>query len=275
VGVVGGNTATPSRAERGDAGAVLAGDGVDVGHELEVLALGVVDEGDVGAAIAASGRSRRVVHAELDDGHACAPRRLSRRRSNVSGTPMSLLKLPAVAKAASPCQARKIAAIICVTVVLPLLPARRQRQVEAAPPGAGESPSAAACRRPRAGQPGGSDAALGQRRGGAAAAASAEELVGVEALARAGRRNRSPGAGCACRCAPGDRRRRVADAGARRQQGGGSPSVAIGERRHAAAAAHRCPPRTRRSRAPLRRSRRAAAACAADRPGSPRGPCRR
>ena len=35
---------------------------------------------------------------------------------------MSLLKLPWVASAASPFQARRIDAIICVTVVLPLLP---------------------------------------------------------------------------------------------------------------------------------------------------------
>jgi hypothetical protein len=45
-----------------------------------------------------------------------------RRRSNVRGTPMSLLKLPWVAKAPSPTQARRMLAIICVTVVLPLLP---------------------------------------------------------------------------------------------------------------------------------------------------------
>ena len=45
-----------------------------------------------------------------------------RRRNSVSGTPMWLLRLPSVAKAPSPSQARRIAAIICVTVVLPLLP---------------------------------------------------------------------------------------------------------------------------------------------------------
>ena len=45
-----------------------------------------------------------------------------RSRSSVSGTPMSLLKLPAVASAASPSQACRMAATICVTVVLPLLP---------------------------------------------------------------------------------------------------------------------------------------------------------
>ena len=47
-----------------------------------------------------------------------------RRRSKVRGRPMSLLKLPWVARAWSGpgCQARKMLAIICVTVVLPLLP---------------------------------------------------------------------------------------------------------------------------------------------------------
>ena len=51
-----------------------------------------------------------------------AARWLARRRISISGTPMSLLKLPCVANAASPCQARRMDAIICVTVVLPLLP---------------------------------------------------------------------------------------------------------------------------------------------------------
>ena len=46
-----------------------------------------------------------------------------RRRSTCSGTPMWLLKLPAVASAASPNQACRMAATIWVTVVLPLLPA--------------------------------------------------------------------------------------------------------------------------------------------------------
>ena len=47
-----------------------------------------------------------------------------RRRSKVKGRPMSLLKLPWVAKdwSGPGCQARKMLAIICVTVVLPLLP---------------------------------------------------------------------------------------------------------------------------------------------------------
>ena len=47
----------------------------------------------------------------------------ARRRSNVSGTPMSLLKLPRVANAPPPGHwASRIAASIWVTVVLPLLP---------------------------------------------------------------------------------------------------------------------------------------------------------
>ena len=42
--------------------------------------------------------------------------------STVSGTPMWLFRLPCVECAASPCAARRMDAIICVTVVLPLLP---------------------------------------------------------------------------------------------------------------------------------------------------------
>ena len=45
-----------------------------------------------------------------------------RSRSSVSGRPMWLFRLPSVANAASPSQARRMLAIICVTVVLPLLP---------------------------------------------------------------------------------------------------------------------------------------------------------
>ena len=45
-----------------------------------------------------------------------------RRPSTVSGTPMWLFRLPAVAWAASPWAVRRMDATICVTVVLPLLP---------------------------------------------------------------------------------------------------------------------------------------------------------
>ena len=52
-----------------------------------------------------------------------AMRWCARRRNNVSGTPMSLFKLPCVARLASPgAWACRMDAIICVTVVLPLLP---------------------------------------------------------------------------------------------------------------------------------------------------------
>ena len=68
----------------------------------------------------------------------------SLRRSNVSGTPMSLLKLPRVAKAASaPRCATRMAAIISLAVVLPLLPvtaisghSKRRRQPPASAPSA-------------------------------------------------------------------------------------------------------------------------------------------
>ena len=45
-----------------------------------------------------------------------------RSRSTINGTPMWLFRLPLVANAASPHHARRMLAIICVTVVLPLLP---------------------------------------------------------------------------------------------------------------------------------------------------------
>jgi len=67
----------------------------------------------------------------------------SRRRSKVSGTPMSLLKLPWVASDAPAFQACRMAASICVTVVLPLEPAtaisgsvKRARQALARAPSA-------------------------------------------------------------------------------------------------------------------------------------------
>jgi hypothetical protein len=50
-----------------------------------------------------------------------------RSASSVSGRPMWLLRLPRVANAASPWAARRQAATICVTVVLPLLPTTTAR----------------------------------------------------------------------------------------------------------------------------------------------------
>ena len=52
-----------------------------------------------------------------------ASRCVASSRSSVSGRPISLFRLPWVASVACGCQARRTAAIICVTVVLPLLPA--------------------------------------------------------------------------------------------------------------------------------------------------------
>ncbi|MCY1365729.1 hypothetical protein D9M68_623170 [compost metagenome] len=52
-----------------------------------------------------------------------AARCSGRKRSNVSGTPISLLRLPAVARRrASPRQSASMAEIISLVVVLPLLP---------------------------------------------------------------------------------------------------------------------------------------------------------
>ena len=118
-----------------------------------------------------------------------ATRCAARRRSSVSGTPISLLRLPRVAStASSPKCARRIAAIISFTVVLPLLPATRRaaaRSARARPRPA--RPSAPADRRPRSGSAVAAQAlrALGgdQRRDGAARQRRGDEVVAVEALA--------------------------------------------------------------------------------------------
>src|SRR5438876_3274931 len=57
-----------------------------------------------------------------------------RRRSKVSGTPMSLFRFPSVENAESPSQARRMDAIICVTVVLPLLPDRKSTRLNSQSP---------------------------------------------------------------------------------------------------------------------------------------------
>ena len=51
-------------------------------------------------------------------------------RNNVSGRPMALLKFPWVASDSSPCHALNMLAIICVTVVLPLLPVTAIKGIE-------------------------------------------------------------------------------------------------------------------------------------------------
>ena len=139
----------------------------------------------VGAAIAAS---RAISPTWFMPSSITRRGRRGRRRNRVSGTPMSLLKLPCVANAASPCQARKIDAIICVTVVLPLLPVtatsgiakrRRQRGGEVAERGRVSATSGRAA--PASSRPRSASAATAP-----AALACGEKRVRVEALAAQG-----------------------------------------------------------------------------------------
>ena len=181
-----------------------------------------------------------------------AARCVGRRRSRVSGRPMSLLKLPSVAKPASPCQARKMAAIICVTVVLPLLPvtatsgrSKRCRQAAASWPrarreSATSSPGRPASARPRSANAATAPAALAWTRKSCASKRSPRKAT-----------NRSPGrrrAGVAVH--PGEGERRIADQLRARQAGRG-----LAERRH------------RRRPASAARAASAASACAASENG--------
>ena len=180
----------------------------------------------VGAAICAS---RAISPTWFMPSSITAARQPGRRRSSVSGTPMSLLKLPSVANAPSPCQARKIDAIICVTVVLPLLPAtatsgieKRRRQPAARSPRAARRVGDDEARQRRA-----IEAMLGQRGDGAGRFRLGEEVVGIEALAaqcdeEVARRD-------AARVAVDarERRGRIADELGRRQQ-----RRELAERRH-------------------------------------------
>jgi hypothetical protein len=132
--------------------------------------------------------------------------------ARVSGTPMSLLRLPWVASAASPCQARRMDAIICVTVVLPLLPVTLQSAANlncAAPAHrrAGRAPCACIChdlntrgkpasvRRMAAGAPATAATAPCASRVG-------QEIIGIKALTACKRHEQVAGLhACGCRCA--------------------------------------------------------------------------
>ena len=188
-----------------------------------------------------------------------------RRRSSVSGTPMSLLRLPCVEKAASASQARRIEAIICVTVVLPLLPVtaisgswKRRRQAAASSPQ----------RDARVGHQQAVETGLGEallRDGGHGArwpwpaAGNRARRSARPSARRTGRRL----AACACRCARAGcghgRRPPASSRAAARGPGQGSSS-----RGPSASARRSRLPRRRRNGASRPRS-----------PGSPRGPCLR
>ena len=173
----------PSAGKRLDHAAVLARDRFDAGHEFLVLALRVVDQ-----------RNRRRRHRRqraispgwfMPSSSTAARCASSRSRSSVSGTPMSLLKLPAVASA---------------RVAVPGAQDRRdhlrhrglavaagdrdQRQVKRRRQAPASSPSAcAAVGDLQPGQAGRVEAALGQRRHRTGRLRLRQEVVGVEALA--------------------------------------------------------------------------------------------
>jgi hypothetical protein len=129
------------------------------------------------------------------------------RRSSISGTPMSLLKLPL-------CGKRSIlrlpgtagwTAIICVTVVLPLLPVTRdQRQAELRAPARwpGAPSASQAVGHFDAGQTGCLQATARAMAAAAPPGASVrKEGMCVKTLTFAAPQTDRPAAGCACRCA--------------------------------------------------------------------------
>ena len=188
---------------------------------------------------------------------------------------MSLLKLPAVASAASPqpgAQDRRDHLRHRGLAVAAGDGDQRQRRSCARQPAA-SAPSAASVSalrgpgRPAASRPRSASAATAPRGLGVG-----EEVVGVEALALQRDEQIARRAACACRCARAGSASRARRRGARRADPRGAwPSVIIGvasrQRRSC-----RAPSRERaRAHAPRRRTR-----CARPRsPGRPRGPCRR
>ena len=102
---------------------MLGRDVGDAAHELLVLALGVVDDDDVGRGHRASSA---VSPRWFMPSSMIAARCVSRRQSSVSGSPIALLKLPWVESTRSaPKCAESAAAVMSFTVVLPLLPTTR------------------------------------------------------------------------------------------------------------------------------------------------------
>ena len=242
-------------------------------HELEVLALRVVDQRD-------RRRGDRRQARDLAGDGSCRARRPRRgaprrRRSSVSGTPMSLLKLPSVARTPRRRrQARKIDAIICVTVVLPLLPVDGdERHREAAPPAAASSPSAR-------GVSVDDEPAAGRRSSRPRSASAATAPRGLRpgrgtrarrSARRAARRRDRPARRCGVSLWTRANDVVAPPTSARRQH-----ARRVAERRH------RRPRRRRRSRrgsapasAPARGGVGEREASRRRCPGSPRGPCRR
>jgi hypothetical protein len=194
----------------------------------------------------------RVVHAQLDHGQQGAVQALAQAQQGQRHADVVVEVARGGQPLASPSQARRMAAIICVTVVLPLLPVTAiSGRLEAArqpPPAAQRQPG---CRPPagRAGRP--RQAAFGQRRRRAGGAACGRKSWASKRSPRSAT-NRSPG--CRVRvsvCTREDRR-----GGSPDQRGPGSsawawPRVIIMR-------ATSCAPRCASARAPGPRSRTAA-----------------
>ena len=195
-----------------------------------------------------------------------------RSRSSVSGTPMWLLKLPAVAKRAvaepgaqdrrDHLRHRRLAVAAGH---------RDQRQAEARAPGRGERPPSArwlsATSRPA--QAGFGEAALGERRDGARSPSPAARKSCASKRSPRSATNRSPGAALRVSlCTRVDRDRRVADERATAAACAcAAPSVIIVVPALAARARERGARLAASVRERVLRRRRC--------PGSPRGPCRR
>ena len=275
-----GKTATPSAPSAAIAAAVLARDRVDAGHELEVLALRVVDERDRRRGdLRQAGDLAGVVHAELDHrGAAAVAQAQQRQRQADVVVEVALGRERGIADR----QARKIAAIICVTVVLPLLPvtatsgmAKRRRQAAASSPRARRLSATSS-----PGSAGVVEAALGERGDGAGGLGLGRGRRARRSARRAGRRRDRPGA--TLRVSLWTREIAVVTLPTTRAPGSSraaSSSVIIGVAgaavvggRRSRAVARRAPRRERLSpRAPRRRTAASRRRC----PGSPRGPCRR
>jgi hypothetical protein len=166
-----------------------------------VLALRVVDQGHGGRRQPGQQRDlARVVGAELDHAGAVA----GAQRSSVSGTPMWLFRLPARGeRRVAMGQARRMAATICVTVVLPLLPVTAiSGSVKPARQAAASCCKACSCRRPAGRAARRPAAPLGQRRRCTGRARAGQEVVAVETLA-AQRDEQVAGRSVRCRCARG------------------------------------------------------------------------
>ena len=232
----------------------------------------------VGAAICAR---RAISPAWFMPSSTTAARQPSRRRSSVSGTPMSLLKLPSVANAASPTAGAEDRRDHLRHRRLAVAAGDRdQRHGEAAPPCGGElAEGAPAVGDDEPGQRRLFEAALGERGDGAGGLGLGEVGMGVEALAAQGDEEVARRDASRVAVDARDRRRHAADDARAGQQ-----ARRVVERHHRRRRALVVGVRARRRRGGRRALRERLSPHARRRrtgtsrrrcPGSPRGPCRR